>query len=128
MPRTGRPPLSDDEIQARIQAYCARYHVKDRNEAGFPVFPAGRRETKQHRDWMTLYRVFNRSRLRSGKATVGAASCPICLQPGPFSSPAHRRCANAVARVRELGPESLDRIRLAAFPDQATGKRKPAGS
>jgi hypothetical protein len=124
MPRTGRPPLSDDEIQARIQAYCARYHVKDRNPAGFPAFPAGRRETRQHREWMTLYRVFNRSRVRAGKTEAGAV-CTVCLQPGALSSPAHRRCAAIVARVRDLGPESLDRIRLAAFPDQAPGKRKP---
>ena len=59
--------MTDDQVRARVADYCARYQVQERNDAGFPVFPAGLRETPQHREWITLYKLFKRWRLRSGQ-------------------------------------------------------------
>lgn len=135
MPRTGRPPMTDEQIAERIADYQARYQVKALNDAGFPVFPAGLRETPQHREWINLYQLFNRSRRRSGKPgaandepTMGRSQpCPICVQPVRPPGGTHQRCAGVVDLVRELGPESLDRIRSAAFPeDPAAPGRLPA--
>ena len=126
MPRTGRPPMTDEQIAERIADYQARYQVKELNDAGFPVFPAGLRETAQHREWINLYQLFNRSRRRSGKpggandkTTSPSQPCPICLQAVRPPGGTHQRCAVVVGLVRDLGPESLDRIRAAAFSDDA---------
>jgi hypothetical protein len=128
--------MTDDQVRERIDEYCARYGVKDRNEAGFPTFPAGLRETAQHREWITLYKLFSRSRRRSG--TVVSAppagsekACPVCLERGTLGRGGHKRCAVAVDLVRGLGPEALDRIRAAAFPTEggpavpARARRRP---
>ena len=113
--RIGRPPMSEDDVRARVDAYCARYGVKDRNDAGFPVYPAGRRETAQHRDWVTLFKLFERHRKRAGHdAPDGDAACPVCLRP--LGARRHRRCDDAVSLVRELGPGALDRLRALAAP------------
>ena len=105
--------MSDDEVRARIEAYCARYGVKERNAAGLPVYPAGQRETEQHRDWVTLYKLVDRHRKRSGgppaPKKVPGGSCPICLRPAHGSR--HIRCEEAVAFLRELGPDAVDRVR-----------------
>ena len=119
MPRTGRPPLTEAHVQERIQAYCARYDAK-LNAEGFPVFPAGRRETRQHREWMTLYRAFQRVRKRATPADdASAAVCPVCLQPSDRAGRIHRRCGRVVEFVRDLGPAGLERIRDQAFPDDS---------
>ena len=129
MARIGRPPMSEDEVRTRIDAYCARYKVKERNEAGFPVYPAGLRETTQHRDWISLYKLFDRHRKRSGaprpaKATAGA--CPVCLRPAKDGP--HRRCEDAVSLVRDLGPESADRLRVAALDGVPLRGQRTRGS
>ena len=131
MPRTGRPSITEEQVRQRVAAYSERYHVTELNDAGFPVYPAGLRETPQHREWIALYQVFNRSRRRSGQPGIaGDASsrpegCPICLQPVRPPGTTHRRCADVVDLVRELGPESLDRVRAAAFPDVARSAGSP---
>ena len=118
MPRTGRPPLTDAQVRDRISAYQARYAVKQLNPEGFPVFPAGLRETKQHREWMALYQLFNRSRDRH-EATTEVSSkdgvCPICLAPGVLAAPNHGDCATAVDLVRRLGESAIGRIRAQAL-------------
>lgn len=127
MAKTGRPPISDDQIQQRIADYQDRYGVTGLNDAGFPVFPAGQRETAQHREWISLYQLFNRARRRSGPPGVANAkdaatrtdACAVCLQPVRPPGATHPRCVSVVDLVRELGPESLDRVRAAAFPDDA---------
>ena len=117
--------MTDDQVRQRIDAYRARYSVKEVNEDGFPVFPAGLRETKQHREWITLYKLFNRSRRRSGQPGTGdgdmsqTQACRVCLQPVRPAGTTHRRCADAVSLVRELGLPSLDRIRAEAFADDS---------
>ena len=120
MPRTGRPPLTEVVIRERIAAYCAQYGV-GLTDTGFPAYPAGLRETLQHRKWVTLFKVF--SRLRDRSAPKGSASspsqsvgaCAICLQALPKPGKPHRRCAEVVDFIRELGVPALDRIRAAAF-------------
>ena len=117
--------MTGDQVRKRIDAYRAEYGVKDLNEDGFPVYPAGLRETKQHREWITLYKLFSRSRSRAMppaqplSSTDGASECPVCLQPaGPTGTP-HDGCAAAVELVRKLGLPVLDRIRAEALPDDA---------
>lgn len=129
MPRTGRPPMTPESVQDRISDYCRRYDVTQLNEKGFPVFPAGLRETQQHREWISLYQLFKRSRLRSsGEAARSvkdtAESCAICERPVRPPGSTHDRCAAAVDLVRELGPESADRVRAAAFPDEGAAIRR----
>ena len=65
MAQRGRPPITEDVLQARIADYCARYGVV-RNADGLPPFPAGRRETRQHREWVTLLKARTRLRRRTG--------------------------------------------------------------
>ena len=126
MPKTGRPPMTDEQINERIKDYCVRYRVKERNEAGFPVFPAGLRETDQHYEWIALYKLFNRAKRRSRQTAVGSdpaaktdQPCRVCLKPVRPAGSLHRRCDAAVALVRDLGPQGLDRIRAEAFPDDS---------
>lgn len=85
MPRTGRPPLTEGIVAERIAGYCRRYDVSERNEAGFPAYPAGKRETPQHREWVVLFKAFSRVRARlAGRepaAPSAAAACPTCGRP-----------------------------------------------
>ena len=82
MPR-GRPALTEEIVQERIAAYRTTYGVAHTNEHGFPVFPAGRRESRQHRDWVSLYRAWSRLRARRREAdredaTAVPHACPLC--------------------------------------------------
>lgn len=125
MPRTGRPPLTEDVIRERIAHYRERYAVKELNADGFPVYPAGMRETRQHREWIVLFKALSRVRARAGtppRSDVSGhsdGSCPICLRPVAGPATGHQRCQDVVTYVQELGPPVLDRIRTAVFPDQA---------
>ena len=80
MPR-GRPALTEDTVHERIAAYRAAYGVAETNADGFPVFPAGRRESPQHRAWVVLYKAWSRLRARQ-RATAppapAAEVCPLC--------------------------------------------------
>ena len=120
MPQTGRPPLTEALVQQRIADYCARYNSRELNAEGFPAYPTGRRETAQHREWISLYRAFQRVRDRAAAESgySDLSPCPVCL--GPTDRPGrttHPRCLKVVEYVRELGPEALERIRSLAFPD-----------
>jgi hypothetical protein len=120
MPR-GRPPLTDEDVRARIADYCSRYGVAELNESGFPVYPAGARETPQHRAWVILYKAWSRARQRAAHgdgAAVDEGRCPICLTSldsgrtsGRTSTPIHPRCRQLVELVEELGPAALDRAK-----------------
>jgi hypothetical protein len=61
--RQRRARLTAEEFQSRVEAYCAQYGVEVTPE-GLPPFPAGRRETAQHREWISLYKA--RKRLAAG--------------------------------------------------------------
>jgi len=87
MAQRGRPRLTEDQYRARLEAYCAQYGVRPTTE-GIPPFPAGRRETAQHRQWLGLYKAH--SRLLQ-KAELGAAAeerCPLCESDLAGASPA----------------------------------------
>src|SRR5688500_1926649 len=77
----GRPPLTEEAVQQRIAEYCSRYRVTELNDSAFPVYPAGARETPQHRDWVVLYKAWSRARQRA-VAVQGpnTSQCPICLR------------------------------------------------
>jgi hypothetical protein len=132
MAKIGRPPMTEAQVRQRINDYCARYGVTEVNDAGFPAFPAGRRETEQHREWITLFKLFARYRERAGLAPISdpavpapSGSCDVCQKSLPASGKPHRRCADVVELVRDLGPASLDRIRAAAFPPKRKGPARP---
>lgn len=122
-PRVGRPALSLEEIDARVAAYCARYGVAAGD--GLPPFPAGQRETRQHREWLALYQARQRHSRRvsvAADASASRAACGVCARPvveadgeaEPYARPGERRtrllhpaCA-ALARAAEAaGPQAV---------------------
>ena len=129
MPRTGRPALTETLVQRRIAEYCARYDCQELNADGFPAYPTGRRETAQHREWISLYRAFRRTRARAASKKSGGpdvAACPVCLRPSDRPDQAtHPKCRRLVELVRELGPGGLERIRSLAFPDDSGAVSRP---
>jgi len=42
-------------FEERLAGYCRRYGVTPGSN-GLPPYPAGQRETPQHREWMALHR------------------------------------------------------------------------
>lgn len=44
-----------EAFEERLADYCRRYEVSI-GANGLPPYPAGRRETPQHREWMALHR------------------------------------------------------------------------
>jgi hypothetical protein len=130
-PRRGRPRLTPEDLRKRLADYCARYGVAP-NDEGLPPFPAGQRETAQHREWMSLYKANRRLSDRGpGSADLERrqellaaqrARCVVCRKPldledarldGQTPDPAvlHSSCLELVALARAVGPEALDRVR-----------------
>lgn len=129
--RRGRPRLTPEDLRTRVAAYCSRYGLA-RNDEGLPPFPAGMRETQQHREWMALYKAHRRL---SDRGPAGAdlerrqellaaqrARCAVCRKPldledarldGREPDPAvlHARCLDLVTLARALGPEAFNRVR-----------------
>ena len=136
MAARGRPPQSEEAVREKVARYCSRYHVAASGPHGLPPFPTGKRETRQHREWIVLYKAVQRllRRQRQEDPVERAAllkaqkgRCPICLDaleaeaaaliaregaPGVVLHPA---CGDLVRLVRRLGPAALDRLRAAAF-------------
>jgi hypothetical protein len=111
MAAKGRPRLSPEDYEARLQAYCAAYTVRP-NAEGLPPFPAGRRETTQHREWMKLYKAHNRMARRS------RGQCERCGTPvsvGSIFCEAHRAGSSAPT----TGHGSSAEERRALFDAQA---------
>ena len=83
--------MTQEALQDRIDAYCRRYNVSRRGALGLPPYPAGERETPQHRDWIVLYKAISRFRRRraalpgSPERVAALESqngiCPLCLKP-----------------------------------------------
>jgi hypothetical protein len=130
-PRRGRPRLTADDLRVRLADYCGRYDAV-LNDEGLPPFPAGKRETAQHREWMSLYKAHRRLSDRGPDTTdleqrqellaAQHGRCGICRKPldledsrlDPHEThPAvlHARCLDLVALARLLGAEALDRAR-----------------
>jgi hypothetical protein len=128
----GRPPLTEDVLRQRTAAYCKRYGVTDLNKAGLPAYPAGKRESRQHRDWVNLFKAWSRLRRRTAAprdadhtAALRAqkGQCPICLQrlsisqatvalprAGAEALLTHPSCNDTLRLVARLGPSVIDRL------------------
>jgi hypothetical protein len=55
----GRVPLTPQELEERIRAYCERYGAAP-GPTGLPPYPSGQRETPQHREWIAVYKAHSR--------------------------------------------------------------------
>lgn len=89
----GRPRLTEDDLKGRIKAYCKTYGASLNNQ-GLPEFPAGKRETAQHREWISLYKLWN----RLGRRKRG--QCERCQEPtteGSIFCEAHRSASASPA-------------------------------
>lgn len=126
----GRTPLTEDQVRAKALAYCERYGVLP-GPGGLPPFPAGRRETRQHRDWLTVYRALQRAKARGAQRAPleGSTSCPICalalaaddavpVQTRRRSRPLalHGTCADLVRLAQDAGPDTLARLKHVLWP------------
>src|SRR5262245_56374732 len=102
----GRPRLTEQDLQARIQAYCKSFAASP-GPKGLPPFPAGQRETAQHREWISLYKLWSRLGRR------GRGQCERCDAPAVEASvfcEEHR----AVAAPSQAGVSLDDRNELLA--------------
>jgi hypothetical protein len=128
----GRPQLTEEVLRERTAAYCSQYGVKDFNDAGLPAYPAGKRESRQHRDWVNLFKAWSRFRARTpvrrhaDRAAALRAQkgrCPICLKklsvteateapPGADGETplVHPSCNEVLRLVAKLGPTVIDRL------------------
>lgn len=116
-----RPPLTEGEVHAKVLAYCDRYGVSPSATDGLPPFPSGQRETRQHREWQTVYRALQRfNRRASAQAAskapdAGAAVCPVCSAPleRSLAVPFARHAFGTSARAASLHPSCAELARLA---------------
>lgn len=91
MPQKGRPRLTENDLKARARDYCKAYGAS-LNDQGLPAFPAGKRETPQHREWISLYKLWN----RLGRRKRG--QCERCSEPavdGSVFCEEHRATASS---------------------------------
>jgi hypothetical protein len=101
--RRGRPPLAPEAVEAKVRAYCARYRVTPGSD-GLPPFPSGRRETPQHREWLTVYRAHQRLARRAAAAEQTGGPPPAAKATSSLSVSA-RAPATAAARCAVCGRE-----------------------
>jgi hypothetical protein len=64
--------LTSDVFEERLADYCRRYEVGI-GPNGLPPYPAGRRETPQHREWMALHKTQKVLAAREGDRSAAAA-------------------------------------------------------
>jgi hypothetical protein len=152
-PARGRPRLTPEDVSLRVAEYCDRYGVRP-TASGLPPFPAGQRETQQHREWMAVYRAHSRlaeparsvetpppgpqSELPDRAALLAAqrSRCPVCDRNleldeaseysggGRLRAVLHPGCNRLASLAEAIGPESLDRIRGLLWPGRSD--RKPS--
>jgi hypothetical protein len=142
----GRTPLTEDQVRAKVLAYCGRYGVSPGPES-LPPFPTGQRETRQHREWLTVYRALQRARARAAVAAPvdhGALSatpeCPVCSRSVerdlaiPYSRraakpaqpvPLHPACAELARLADTLGPAAVEGLRRFLWPGRAGTPSSP---
>jgi hypothetical protein len=143
----GRRPHTEVQVRAKVLTYCERYGVSPGPE-GLPPFPTGKRETRQHREWLTVYRALQRSKARAasqvpvepGGPTTGA-ECPVCsssLEPDlavPYARRAarsarpallHPACAELARLAETLGPAAVEGLRRFLGPAGHQARRFPA--
>ena len=136
----GRTPHTEEQVRAKVLAYCERHGVSPGPE-GLPPFPTGKRETRQHREWLTVYRALQRSKARTASAPPvdpdspsTAAECPVCssnLEPDlavPYPRRAarsarpvllHPACAELARLADTLGPAAVEGLRRFLWPGKA---------
>ncbi len=131
-PTVGRPALTDEQVRDKVLAYCRRYDVSPGPE-GLPPFPAGQRETPQHREWLTVYRALQRLKARSAGVPAEPSadgSCPVCSRTvspddavafsrvGRRSRPEmlHPACADLARLAEKAGPEAAARLSAWLWP------------
>jgi hypothetical protein len=132
----GRPRLSEEVLTQRIADYCARYGVTERSTSGFPAYPAGLRETPQHREWVVLFKAKSRLQgagspdARTALLAAQNGRCPVCAEeirvdegtvvPGAPASNTkllvHAPCGKLLRLALELGPSAVDRTRSVLWP------------
>jgi hypothetical protein len=139
-----RRPLTDDQVRAKVAAYCERYGVTEGPE-GLPPFPSGHRETPQHREWLTVYRALQRLALRAAAnvpvpdaASATASSCPVChgalehdlsvtyaRRAATSSRPArlHPSCAELARIAESLGPDAVAGLQPFLWPRRTKALR-----
>lgn len=93
-----RPRLTPEDLEARIAEYCARYGA-ELNADGLPRFPAGHRETEQHRQWIGVYKAHD----RIGRRERG--QCERCEAPASEGSVFCERHRAGGARADPRSPE-----------------------
>jgi hypothetical protein len=107
MAKAGRPRLTPEEYKSRLDAYCDRYGVSP-TAAGIPPFPTGQRETKQHREWIKLYKAHNRISRRQ------RSQCERCGSPSDGSVFCETHRASNSARTGGHGATADERRELLA--------------
>jgi hypothetical protein len=138
-----RRPLTDEQLRAKVAAYCQRYGVTQGPE-GLPPFPSGHRETPQHREWLTVYRALQRHAIRAAAEAAPAAasanslSCPIChgalehdlsvpyaRRAAMSSRPArlHPACAELARLAESLGPDAVAGLQPFLWPRRTKASR-----
>jgi hypothetical protein len=140
-----RTPHTEDQVRAKVLTYCERYGVSPGPE-GLPPFPAGRRETRQHREWLTVYRALQRSKARAASATPadpappGGSECPVCSRSlerdlavayprraarSPRPVLLHPACAELARLADTLGPTAVEGLRRFLWPGRAGAPSRP---
>ena len=132
----GRPPLTEEQVRAKVLTYCERHGVSPVPE-GLPPFPSGKRETRQHREWLTVYRAQQRllARVAGGAPLVASSgdpevTCALCTRPVsseeavPFARAGrrgrpwqlHAGCADLLRRAEGAGPDTVARLSELLWP------------
>ncbi len=127
-------------MRAKVHAYCERYDVSP-GPQGLPPFPSGRRESLQHREWLTVYRALQRMKARSAgipAETSAEGSCPVCSRAvnggdavafprGRQSRPArlHPECADLARRAEKAGPDAVARLGAWLWPRRRARRSGP---
>jgi hypothetical protein len=109
MSNAGRPRITVEEYEARLRAYCGRYGVQPTSQ-GLPPFPAGQRESAQHREWMSLYKALNRlARRQRGQCE----RCESSASDGSVHCEAHRAANSARAGAHGASVEQRRQLFVA---------------
>jgi hypothetical protein len=141
MAAKGRPRLTEEILGQRIADYCTRYSVTERNESGFPIFPAGQRETPQHREWVVLFKALSRLRdtgpreMRNALLASQAGRCPVCTEDVSLDGSVvvaaasdvkvlvHSRCGRFLRLALDVGAAAVDRARAVLWPEPTRARR-----
>jgi len=124
----GRPRVTPEQVRQRLATYCRRYEARV-GDNGLPPFPAGQRESPQHREWMALYKAHRRLQDRPEADDVQRlpefmaaqrASCAICGKRLDVAQARldrirqtvlHLDCLRLVTLGRLLGADAVERVK-----------------